>query len=220
MAAIQQKLKKKFRNIKIEAKLTRGSAAKEILAYAGKSKSDMIVMGTTGMSKIERLLMGSTTSAVIQHANCPVLCIPKHAVRTKIQKIIFATDLHEDNILVAASMAPFAKKLDAEIVFVFVDDKHLVHADEDVNRMTKKIRTRVKYPKISGYISKNTSITKGLEYFLKKYPADMLAMYTHKKRFPQTLFNQSITKIMSHQTSIPLLVLNVSDQPMLQPDAD
>jgi len=215
MSTLQKKLSNKYKNTIIKTMLAEGSASKEIPACAAQLGAEMIVMGTTGTSKMERLLMGSTTASVIQHATCPVLCIPKQTEYHQIEKIVFATDLHEDNIAVASSLAALAKKFDAEIIFVFVDDKHLVHTEEAVSGMTKKIRSRVKYPKISGYISKNTSVTKGLEYFLKKYPADMLAMYTHEKHFPQSLFNQSMTKIMSHQTSIPLLALKISDRTIL-----
>ena len=215
MAALQRKLARKFRNIRIETGVVRGSAMNEIQLYADKVSADMIVMGTTGMTKMARLLMGSTTSTVIQHASCPVLCIPPGAVYKHIRKIVFATDLKEDNITAATGLSPFAKKFDAEIVFVFVDDRHLIHANDEVSRMTKKIRSRVKYPKISGFISKHTSITKGLEYFLKKRPADMLALFTHRKHFPQSLFNQSVTKLMSHQTNIPMLSLHAADMKVI-----
>src|SRR5436190_2147689 len=91
----------------------------------------------------------------------------RSAARAKlegIQRIVFATDLHEDNINAALSLITFARHFNAEISFVFVDDKHLLHTDESVDVMTKKIRRRVRYEKLSGYIAKNTSITKGIDY--------------------------------------------------------
>ena len=215
LETLRKKLAKKFPKVTFETMLAKGPGYEEVVTAATKNSADMIVMGTTGSSKMARLLMGSTTSRVLGRAGCPVLCIPKDAEFNDVKKIVFATDLNEDNIASAMTLAPFAMKFGAEIIFVFVDDKHLIHAEEDINRMTAKIRRLVKYPKISGFISKNTSITKGIEYFLKKYPADMLAMFTHQKHFPQALFNQSITKIMSHQTQIPLLALKISDRPVM-----
>lgn len=215
LTAFRQKLAKKYPKVKIEPVLVTGAGHSEIIANANKNDVDIIVMGSTGTSKVERLLMGSTASRVLLHAACPVLCIPKDAEFNGIKKIVFATDLKDDNILSATTLVPFAAAFGAEIIFVYVDDKHLIHADSEISKMTQKIRKHVKYPKISGFISKNTSITKGIEFFLKKYPADILVMFTHQKHFPESLFNQSITKLMSHQIRIPLLALQTTDRAVL-----
>ncbi len=215
LSALRQKLKNKFPRVKLETMLETGAGYSEILSAANKQNVDLIVMGSTGTNKLERLLMGSTASRVLQHATCPVLCIPKDAEFNDIKKIVFATDLKDDNILSATTLVPFAAAFGAEIVFVYVDDKHLIHSDSEISKMTQKIRKHVKYPKISGFISKNTSIPKGIEFFLKKYPADILVMFTHQKHFPESLFNQSITKLMSHQIRIPLLALQTTDRPLL-----
>ena len=215
LEALAKKLGKKYSGVTFETQYANGTGADETISAANRNDADMIIMGTTGTSKLERLLMGSTTSKVLANAECPVLCVPGDAEFMDIRKIVFATDLNEDNISSAMTIAPFAMQFGAEIIFVFVDDKHLIHSDEEINKMTRKIRTHVSYPKIAGYISKNTSVTKGIEYFLKKYPADILVMFTHHKHFPETLFNQSLTRIMSHQTNIPLLALKVSDRPVI-----
>jgi nucleotide-binding universal stress UspA family protein len=213
--ALSQKLSKKFSNVKIETIIVHGPASENIISEANRNAADIIIMGTAGMNKMERLLMGSTTARVIRHAGCPVLCVPKEAAYNGIKNIVFATDLNEDNISSAMMLTPFAKYFDARVIFVFVDDKRLVHSDAEINKMAQKIRKHVMYPKISGFISKNTSISRGIEYFLEKNPADMLVMFSHQKHFPDTLFNQSITKILSYQTHIPLLSLNNSDRPVI-----
>ncbi len=184
MVKLVNQLKRKYKNVSFETMARDGFHAETLLKVAQKLTVDLIVMGSTGTSKLERLLIGSTTSRIIRDAPCPVLSIPKNAEFKGVNKIVFATDLNEDNISSASMISIFAKKFDAEISFLFVDDKHLLHSDEHISAMTQKIRKRVKYPKISGFISKNTSITKGIEYFLKKKPADVLVMFTHARHFP------------------------------------
>jgi hypothetical protein len=61
--------------------------------------------------------------------------------------------------------------------------------------------------KLSGFIATGTAITQGLEKFLRKNKAQILVMMTHEKHFPINMFSQSITKLMSHQTRIPLLAI-------------
>ncbi len=209
-----QQLEKIHPRLATETKLLAGLGSERILDAARDIHADMIVMGATGTSKLSRLLIGSTTAAVIRDADCPVLCIPKEAKFNGINRIAFATDLQEDNLASAMTVTPFAAKFGAELSFIYVDDKHLLHSDEAIEEMTRRIRRRVKYPKLSGFIAKNPSITKGLETFLKKQPADLLVMFTHPRRLGETLFNQSVTRMMSHQAKIPLLAIRRMDQPV------
>jgi len=216
LQVLKSKLTKQYPSLTIETNVAVGLTHERIVDAADQNGAEFIVMGTTGTSKLERMLMGSTTAKVIGRANCPVLCIPKTATFKGIRKIVFATDMHEDNLESARHIGLFARHFDAEIIFIFVDDKHLVHSEERIERMTKKIRSRIKYPKISGYIVSSNSIISGIEKFLKKYPADALVMFSHEKHFPGTMFSQSITKLMSHQARIPLLALKLSTESLLK----
>lgn len=209
---IKRKAAEQFPSVSIETIIQRGQAAKLVTTYADKIDADLIVVGKTGTGKVERFFIGSTASKVIQKANCPVLCIPKGYQFGELKKIVFATDLHENNLMATRELLDFAKLFQAEINFLFVDDKRIIHSDETINDMTKKIRQRVKYPKISGYVCKNTKVADGIVYFLKHHPADLLAMFTKKKKFPDSLFHPSITKAMASKTSLPLFVLVRSER--------
>ncbi len=50
-----------------------GYATDEIVDYAKKNNTDMIIIGTHGTKGFERVLMGSTASEVVKKAPCPVL---------------------------------------------------------------------------------------------------------------------------------------------------
>lgn len=202
----------KFPGVSVESFVEQGPAPEIIVKLADKMDVDLIVIGKTGTGKVERLLIGSTASKVIQHANCSVLCIPKGLGYNPLKKIVFSTDLQEDNLNASGELVDFAKIFHSEIIFLFVDDKHMIHSDAAIEEMTKKIRDRVKYPKISGYICKNNSVTNGIEYFLKHHSADLLSMFTHKKKFPESLFHPSLTKAMASKTGLPLLVLERSER--------
>jgi hypothetical protein len=76
--------------------------------------------------------------------------------------------------------------------------------------MISTIKKQVKYPKISGFVSQNTNITEGLEVFLKEHPADILVMHPQKHSLLESLFSKSVTKKMSFQTRVPMLVVKSS----------
>lgn len=211
---VSRKLKKEFPSLRFEAVSLEGVPYQMILSFASEKNVDLIVMGATGTGKLTRVLMGSTTAKVIRDSSCAVLTIPKDARFSSYKRMVYATDLQEDNIRAASMLVPFASLFDAEICCVFVDDRHLLHDDETILKMTKRIRSRVKYSKLSGYIAKDTSISKGLERFLKKTPAELLVMFTHERHFPETLFSQSVTRLVAHQTNLPLLSIKFTDRPV------
>lgn len=212
---IKSKAAEQFPSVSIITIVEPGLAADLVTTHADKMDADLIVIGKTGTGKVERFFIGSTASKVIQRANCPVLCIPKGFKYKELKRIVFATDLKENNLKATGALIEFAKLFQAEIIFLFVDDKHVLHSDETVNDMTKTIRKRVKYPKISGYVCKNRKVSDGIEYFLKHHSADLLAMFTQKKKFPDSLFHPSITKAMANKTSLPLFVLERSERIVL-----
>jgi nucleotide-binding universal stress UspA family protein len=58
-----------------DAQLGRGKPAEEILKFATKQGTDVIVMGVDGRSTLDQAVFGSTTNQVIRAATCPVVTL-------------------------------------------------------------------------------------------------------------------------------------------------
>jgi nucleotide-binding universal stress UspA family protein len=54
---------------------TSQSIVMAIVEFAGKEKTDLIVMGTKGTSGYGRLMLGSVAAGVVSFAGCPVLAV-------------------------------------------------------------------------------------------------------------------------------------------------
>jgi universal stress protein A len=63
----------------VTCEVRRGPAAKQILAAARQSGSDLIVMGTRGRTGLAHALMGSVAEKVVRLAACPVLTLHAQA---------------------------------------------------------------------------------------------------------------------------------------------
>jgi nucleotide-binding universal stress UspA family protein len=50
---------------------------RQILAEAGSSKADLLVLGTHGRSGFERAVLGSITEKLLRKARCPVMVVPR-----------------------------------------------------------------------------------------------------------------------------------------------
>ncbi|MFM7218358.1 MAG: universal stress protein [Bacteroidota bacterium] len=211
---IEKRLKKKYPGLRMDHLISQGIGSQSIVEAAESIGADMIVMGATGAGRVKRLLIGSTAAKVLRHAHCSVIIVPAGRQFKGLPRIGFATDLNEDNLQAAAALVPFAKAFDSELDFVFVDDRHMLHTDESVDRMTKRIRSRINYPSICGYLVTDTDVVKGIRSFLKKRKCDLMVLYTHERNFPETLFHSSVTRLVSEQASLPVLSLKVADRPV------
>jgi nucleotide-binding universal stress UspA family protein len=68
-----------------ESMVQDGSAAHQLVQAAADWDADLIVVGSRGQSGLERLLVGSVARAVLYHASCSVLIVPKPPASPKAQ---------------------------------------------------------------------------------------------------------------------------------------
>lgn len=197
--------------INIDLLIQEGLASSRISEVALENKADLIIMGTTGMSALERFFGGSNTTRIIGNSPCMVLAIPGNATFTGWSKIVFATDLSEENMDHAKLLVPLAEKFNSEIIFLNIKTDLIDSRKRRPRDIESLLRKHIDYPKISGYTLGDTNITDGIDYFLKHHEADCLVIYTHHRNLLQGIFSRSITKSISFHTTVPLLVLHDSD---------
>ena len=55
-------------------------------------------------------------------------------------------------------------------------------------------------------VIREKSVQDGIEYFLEKYPVELLALYVPQRAFFEQIFHRSVSKSIAYSTWIPLLV--------------
>lgn len=211
-------LQKHHPGLRWESFSLEGLPHRKAIEFAEEKNADLIVMGTTGTSRLQRVVMGSTVARILRESNTPVIVVPRGASYNGISKILFATDLREDNLRAASMIIPFARSFSAAIDFVYIEDQHVLSDDDAVEKMTKRIRTRIKYPKISGYVARDTSLVKGLDRLVVKLKTDIVVLFTHERHFPESVYHPSVTRLVAHHTHIPLLSIRMTDRPLVVDD--
>ncbi|MCC6385370.1 MAG: universal stress protein [Bacteroidia bacterium] len=195
------------KSVKVDLIILQGLASSRIIEIALEKKADMIIMGSTGTSAVARILMGSNSLRVIRNAPCPVFTIPKGIRFKPMKKIVYSTDLQDDNLRAANGIVPLAKAFGAEIMFLNIDNRLLMNDEKDYQKMKKKIAAAVKYRKVSGYVSTQLNIVKGMTEFIRKTNPSCLAMYSRQHGFISKLTGASTTEKAALNIKIPLLSL-------------
>lgn len=183
-----------------------GEVADKIIEITKKEAIDLIVMGTKGETAERDLFMGSITKAIIQHATCPVLAIPETATFNNISKIVYATDLQQDETNRISYLIEFAKIYDANLVILHID--HDEYVKEWSVDLLKDLITKTNYPKITYKEIILENVVEGINDYVEEYKPDVIAMATSITTLFDRIFHKSLTKKLLFHTAIPLLAFN------------
>jgi nucleotide-binding universal stress UspA family protein len=99
-----------------------GDPADEILAAAGESSFDLVVLGTHGRRGFERWSLGSVTDRVARGLERPLLAVPPHSGTPAAARMLCAIDLSDASAEVLAYAAGFAERLGARLLVLHVAD--------------------------------------------------------------------------------------------------
>ncbi len=199
-----------YAKIKTSSILKSGSIIPVILESIIDTQADMVVMGTKGSSGLNRMLFGSSTAEIIRHADIPVLVVPEEAVFHNFEKIIYAIDYREDDIRILEEMKKLADVFGISIQTIHVAEKASLQ-EEIMHRGFKEL-LREKFTGISFQhdLLVHKSFFEAMENYLSQYPNALLAMTHYKKPFLTSLLTTSISREMTYQTKMPLLIFNLA----------
>ena len=166
-----------------------------------KSKGiDYVIMGKGG----SHTLIGSFTASITHKSPVAVLLIPEDYECTKIQKIVFATDLLGINKKMLISLIDFAEQNDSEIYILNVYKE----LKPDSTSFEKHIDGYLGDIKHSYYYIQSDSIVEGITQFAEDSQADQLVILNRKDSLVERLFHTSMTRKLTTHAKRPIMVLH------------
>lgn len=201
---LMQKLRKGNKSLKVTFDVIADYPVRDAVTnFAGHHDIDYIIMGTKGASGMKKLLIGSNAASVISYSDVPVIIVPEHARFKNIKSIVYASDLHALTSEMKEIIS-FARLFNATVHIVHVlppDSKKGI----DQTTLKNKLVRQYKYPGIITAIIPDDDPIEGIEKFIGKTDADLLAMFTHKPTFFEKLLGKSATREMAFHSRVPLL---------------
>lgn len=191
-----------------------GLAADEVEKIEKTLNPDLIVVGSHGSSNFERAIMGGTTLALAKGLSTPMLVIPEKSKYKSIDKILFATDFHDNDISSIKDICAFAEHFDSKVIAVHVtDNEHLRKYERDaIVKFSDSIMEKVGYDNLEFELVDDNDVEHGLNSFIKKNEIDLLVLAKSQRSFFSRLIMPSITNKMVYHTDIPMLIIKAEDK--------
>ncbi|MEK6478072.1 universal stress protein [Catalinimonas sp. 4WD22] len=185
---------------------TYGPLERQITNYANEHEYELIVMGTTGVKDVVEKYIGSNTVRTISLAECPVMCIPQNANYHKVKKIVYASDYQMEDKDVLNKLIAFTAATDAQLDIV-----HVCHGDNQFeeamyNEYVEETRSYLDYEKLNFVVEQHENPARGIDEYVIRENADLLAMLYKPRNYIQRIFNESTTNEIAYFATYPVLV--------------
>jgi|APSaa5957512622_1039677.scaffolds.fasta_scaffold19556_2 nucleotide-binding universal stress UspA family protein len=203
--------KEKWESVDSEFIIKSGYADNDILAYAHKNNSQLIVMGRSGNS-VQMETVGSIAADIMYNARVPVLIVPESTPDQELKhfsNVLYATDFDEKDFValdkLMSILYPFEIKLTCA---------HVGHPSGDgwdlakLNGMKDILKEKYRSENFECRLIVGNNTLESLEHFIKDEKIDILSLTTHKRNMISRLFNPSFARKMVFHSNTPLLVFH------------
>jgi nucleotide-binding universal stress UspA family protein len=185
------------------------SIVKGIISVIKENDPGLVVIGTKGGSKVKEVIVGSTTKALINKSPVPVLAVPENAVDSYFKKVLYATDLHEEDILALQQLIALVRPFDSEITVTHVSTHSEYKGDEKMEWFKNLVKDRIAYDGITFQLLLSDNIYERLNACINQYEFNLLVMLEKERNgIIDRLFHDDLVKKMEFHSSMPLLSFN------------
>ncbi|MCR9250073.1 MAG: universal stress protein [bacterium] len=208
------KLDKEFADVKnihenSDKYIHKGSIRHVINSFVDINNIDLVIMGSREKDPGAEGAMLSNAMEVASHANCSVLIIPENLEITGGPSVIaFGSDFNKMDVPREALqvLKNLLKAYDATLKVFHV------YPEGDLDVLKSELEANVS----KNFIEKskheyhpvvNHETIEGIRLFLEQEKPDILTVIPRKHKSMDELYNPSVTKNMSHDVKLPLLVL-------------
>ncbi|MEZ4801071.1 MAG: universal stress protein [Flavobacteriales bacterium] len=181
-----------------------GLTKEVIREHIAKNEETLLVMGMKHIDKFSKIVFGSTATDLAGRVPCPVLVIPPDARYRPWKKIAFAFDKNE--ILINNGIR-FVK----EMLNKYESKMHYIHVGNQNDVVEKSISSTAAL--IGGenqthFISDDGNTVEVLHDWVRRFKSNVIVMVARQHNLLWRVFNESHTKNMAFESSIPVLILS------------
>jgi nucleotide-binding universal stress UspA family protein len=188
-------------HVKISNVLLQGNLVNEVVKLSKKENIDFIVMGTKGVTHLREVFLGTVATKIMNECKTTVLAIPEKCNYAPIEKILFNTRFHMDDIEPLKKVVALANVFHSHIDCLNIKPPHTVYNDDFV----VDFKNIFKDHDITFYSVLGTDIEGLILNFIDQNKINMVAIHERHRGFFDKLFQVSLSKKLTFHINIPIL---------------
>ncbi len=201
--------------VKVSFSLMNGLAQDEILSMSDKYKPGLIVMGSRGMGNQSGGLIGSVTAKIVSKSEIPVIAIPENSKPIPVKQlknVLYATDFDNYDQVALSKLLNLLHPFNATLHIVHISVGSKKSWDKmKMDSLRKFIKEEYENFPIKSKILVGDNVINGLETYMRDNTIDVIALTNHSRGILQSFFAPSVTKMIMHRISRPLLVFKAKE---------
>lgn len=197
--------------VKITTEAIMGFPADRLIEMSKDPSVDLIIVGSAGEHGWLDKVLGSVAVKVATEAYCPVLLIPHDAEYRGIHRLLYAASFDSADLKDIHLTLDWAKYFVGEIDFLHVTVPFEDSSKTDIIAFKDLLdaeNTKVGY-NLANIIAE--SVPDGIKKYTAEYPIDMIFAVTRHRSFWENMTHSSVTKALTWNTHIPIMVLHSDD---------
>ena len=172
---------------------------------------DFIVMGTKGAFGLSEVLIGSNTEKVVRRAKCPVLSVKDKVDDSVFEKIVYATEIAENEDKVIKCLKDIQSAFDSKIFMVWINTPNNFKPDSDTKPKLRNFVTKHGLTNCDISVFNDAIEEDGIRNFADEVGAGMIAMGTSSHTGLSRIIRGSIAEDMVNHAKRPVLTVSMKD---------
>ena len=201
----------KWKSVSPEYIIKSGYPEDDILAFALKYHSQLIVMGSGGKYAPYGTL-GSIAADIMYNATMPVMIVPEdtpEVILNSFSKVLYATNFDEKDFAMLDKLMFLLKPFNIKLKCVHVGQPHGDGWDmARLEGMKDVLHEKYKGVEFECHLIIGRDILDSIDKYMQEEKIDIISLTTHKRNMITRLFNPSLAKRMIFHTKNPLLVFH------------
>ncbi|MEO1652607.1 MAG: universal stress protein [Bacteroidota bacterium] len=210
LSVVDLNLRKKLERInqsevKIEGLIQKGNLIRVILEQIEQKEIDLVVMATLGMEGWEEYVSDSRTERIVRQSPVPVLSLRNLPEHFKIRKIVYASDLHPEQIPAMQALEELKRKLGARLEILYVNTPGHFVSSEEIESRFRKIKQVLKWDSEQLKVVSAQFPKEGIISYTERNDVDLVALATHQRKGMGHLIFGSIAEDLVNHSQKPVI---------------
>jgi nucleotide-binding universal stress UspA family protein len=207
LAKLKKELQITHPSFPVETRIENRDVIETLQGLVNKEGGDLIILGAKSAWFEGDKMLGRLASEVIGKAGAPVLAVPCNAIYKGIRRLIYASDVKNNDISALKLLSDFARLFAAEITVLDISDQGRISEDE-LFRFERKVREVAQYPKLDFIYFSGPELNKHFQEFTERNSTDILVMtVSERSAAGKNLLSGDSQKVGYHQ-HLPILAFH------------